>query len=146
MRFFSRFAIVIAAGLLSASCATRITSDRYTRWSEQDRVRRLESEREEKIREEVERRMGKASPAVESDNKVPALKAPAVTPTTEPGASKSVEPEPTPSIPTPSIPTKTTKAAPAAPVVTTPPVKTATASRAVKPIFREMEQEEEAIY
>ena len=138
MRFFSRFAIVIVAGLLSVSCASRITSDRYARWSEQDRIRRIESEREEKIRKEVELRMGKEAPASSSTTNVPALKAPVVSPAptptpVEPTPSETSEPDPTPSIPM-------------APVVKTPRAKTATASRAVKPIFREMQEEEEAIY
>ncbi len=82
--------------------------------------------------------MGKEAPASSSTTNVPALKAPVVSPAptptpVEPTPSETSEPDPTPSIPM-------------APVVRTPRAKTATASRAVKPIFREMQEEEEAIY
>lgn len=147
MTTFSRFAIIIVAGLVSVSCASRITSNRYARWSEQDRTRRIESEREEKIRAEVERRMGKETPAASSSPSIPALKAPTVSPvspqpaaTPEPSEPVSTPepaaaPDPTPSIPAPPVVKEAAKV-----------VKTATASRAVKPIFREMQEEEEAIY
>ena len=80
--------------------------------------------------------MGKESPASSSTTNVPTLKAPVVSPTptlVKPSSTATSEPESTPSIPI-------------APVVKTPRAKTATASRAVKPIFREMQDEEEAIY
>ena len=133
MRSSSKLGLLfLAVSLLGIGCAPRISTNLYARWGQQDQIRRTEMAQEEKIRAEVERRMGKVSPAANGDStdaERPALRAPASS-DEESGAVS------TPPITGDSGETRS---------VTTPPIgtQTATASRAVKPLFKEMEKEEE---
>jgi hypothetical protein len=130
MRSSSKFGLLLlATSLLGLGCAPRVSTNLYARWSQQDQTRRAEMQREEKIRAEVERRMGKASPS--SAAETPALKAPVQIDSAEPGTP-------------PIAPAETTRSSDDSNAMKTPPIRTRTAtrSRAVKPIFQEMEEEE----
>ena len=52
---------LLATSLIGMGCAPRLTSNLYARWTQQDNARRAEMEREEKIRAEIEQRMGKST-------------------------------------------------------------------------------------
>ena len=139
MRLSSKLGLLfVVTGLLGLGCAPRISTNLYARWNQQDQTRRAEMEREEKIRAEVERRMGKAT----NSDAQPAENPPALLQPAEPADTNS-EPS-TPDISSDSAASPDTSAA----SPDTPPIgtKTATSGRAVKPIFKEVEEEEETIY